>query len=185
MASIFRAYQRLLNTRPLATQMISSGVLGASGDAICQYIIERRTHQSYDKWRTVRFFVLPCFFIAPVLSKWLVLLERVKGHPKIVPLKKLLIDQICYAPFFSASIIFNLRVLEGHSLTESKDMLVRDFWNIYQHSIKYWPCVQLVNFYLMPLNFRVIFVQIAALAWNTFLSFKTQTKLEDVVIPLE
>lgn len=34
--------------------------------------------------------------------------------------------------------------------------------------------MQLFNFYLVPLHMRVVFVQLAALVWNSFLSFKTQ-----------
>uniref|UniRef100_A0A7E4V107 Mitochondrial inner membrane protein Mpv17 n=1 Tax=Panagrellus redivivus TaxID=6233 RepID=A0A7E4V107_PANRE len=181
MALLFRAYHNALSKYPLPVNMVSSGLLGFGGDAICQYVIERRTHESYDKWRALRFFALPCFFKAPVLSRWLILLERVKGHPKLVPLKKLFLDQTIYAPIFAACVIFNLRLLEGHSPTESKDMLVRDYWSIYKVSIQYWPCVQLINFYVLPLQYRVIFVQLASLLWNTFLSFKTQTKLTDFV----
>uniref|UniRef100_A0A914YBW3 Mitochondrial inner membrane protein Mpv17 n=1 Tax=Panagrolaimus superbus TaxID=310955 RepID=A0A914YBW3_9BILA len=163
--------------------IIFAGVIGATGDVICQTFIEKRDLKNYDGWRTARFFGLTCFYISPILNRWFHVLERIKGNARYLPLKKVAIDQICFAPFFSASVIYNLRLLEGFGIKESWNKLVTDYLEIYKHSILFWPFVQLINFYCMPLNFRVIFVQLAALIWNTFLSFKTQTKLP--IPPLE
>jgi protein Mpv17 len=180
---LLRFYQRALTTRPLLTQMVSSGVIGATGDVIAQTLIEKRGRKNYDPWRTARFFGLTFFYISPILNRWFAVLERVKGNPKTLALKRVAIDQIFFAPFFSASVIYNLRLLEGYGIKESWNKLLADYWGIYQHSMKFWPCVQIFNFYFLPLNFRVVFVQIAALFWNTFLSYKTQTKLP--IPPLE
>ncbi|KAI1724375.1 mpv17 / PMP22 family domain-containing protein [Ditylenchus destructor] len=183
-------FLRILNKRPLLTQMVSAGVIGAAGDAITQLGIENVSLSHYDLMRTTRFFLLPTFYIAPVLGKWFRTLEKwsvpgrwLFGSRKTLPLKKLAVDQIFFAPIFSASIIYNLRLMEGYSIKESWEKLVIDYWDIYKRSIQYWPCMQLINFYVIPLQFRVIFTQVAALIWNVFLSHKTQTRLP--IPPLE
>lgn len=88
-----------------------------------------------------------------------------------------------FAPPFSASIIFNLHLLQGLSVSESYQKLKSQFIGIYKRSVTYWPIVQLVNFYLVPLNLRVVVVQLAALLWNSFLSYKTN--LPGTIPPLE
>ncbi|KHJ88984.1 Mpv17 / PMP22 family protein [Oesophagostomum dentatum] len=109
---------------------------------------------------------------APVLNRWFVLLERVKGNPKIVPVYRVFIDQSCFAPGFNALILLNLRLLEGLGFETSWRKMKEDWWPV-------WPAVQLVNFYLIPLNMRVIIVQIVAFFWNAYLSYKTQTALKE------
>jgi len=176
---MLRAYSKLLFMWPRTLQSISAGTIGLCGDAACQFGLEKRAVAEYDLFRGARFFALPAFYIAPILGVWFKILERVGGHhQKFIPLKRVLIDQIVFAPPFCATIIFNLKVMEGYSLRDSWIHLREKYWSIYKRSIQFWPCVQLVNFYLVPLHFRVLIVQIAALFWNTFLSFKTQAQLQ-------
>ena len=92
--ALLRAYNRVLNSRPLITQMISAGVIGASGDVICQFAVDRVELARYDYVRTLRFFLLPTFYIAPVLSTWFKVLERIPGSKLIAPLKKVAVDQV-------------------------------------------------------------------------------------------
>ncbi|CAJ0601299.1 unnamed protein product [Cylicocyclus nassatus] len=172
---MLRLFQRSLQTRPLLTQIVASGVICGAGDAFTQLVIEKRRMKDYDYPRTGRFFFLASAFIAPCLNKWFKVLERVGGNPKIVPLIRVAIDQLTFAPFFNAVILFNLRVLEGFSVETSWRKMKEDWWTIYSSSLMVWPAVQLVNFYLIPLNMRVIVVQLVAFFWNAFLSYKTQT----------
>ncbi|MFH4977189.1 hypothetical protein AB6A40_003898 [Gnathostoma spinigerum] len=182
---MWKRFLRLLESRPLLTQCVTSGIIGGMGDAISQTVVERRTWKEYDVSRTNRFVLITGIYIAPCLAAWFRLLERVRGATKIIPLKKVALDQLLFAPPFSATIIYNLRLLEGQSLKRSWESLKRDFIGIYACSLAFWPGIQLFNFYFVPLHFRVILVQIAALLWNTFLSYRTQAypkrhlKLED------
>ncbi|TKR82401.1 hypothetical protein L596_016132 [Steinernema carpocapsae] len=182
---VWRPALHLMKRRPLLSQMVTAGTLGALGDGICQMAVEKRKLKDYDYLRTGRFFLLASCYIAPILYRWFHVLELVKGNAKFLPLKRVLIDQVTFAPVFSASIIFNLRLLEGYSAFESYEKLIADFWDIYKRSIQFWPAVQVFNFYLVPLHFRVSFVQVAALLWNCFLSYKTQTVPHEVVHAVE
>lgn len=65
-----------------------------AGDGFCQFVVERKMPREYDVRRGVRFFILPAFYIAPILSRWFRVLERVGGNPKFLPLKKVAIDQV-------------------------------------------------------------------------------------------
>ncbi|KAI6209565.1 Mpv17-like protein [Aphelenchoides besseyi] len=152
------------------------GCIGILGDATCQFLVDRRSLPDYDPIRGLRFFVLPTFYIAPILSQWFKVLDRIPGNTRFSPLKRVMVDQIFFAPPFSASIIFNLHLLQGYSISQSWDKLQEHFFDIYKRSILYWP-------FIVPLRYRVIVVQMAALVWNAFLSFKTQS--QEPIPPLE
>ncbi|VDK54566.1 unnamed protein product [Anisakis simplex] len=183
---LFRWYLRVMKKRPVLTQCVTAGVLGVCGDGISQKVVERRSWVEYDVARGLRFLAITGFYCvrisfelslrkAPVLVWWFRVLERVPGHPKTVPLKRLFLDQTTMAPVFNASILFNLRLMEGESASESYSSLKRDFLGIWIPSLMYWPFIQMANFYMVPLNYRVIVVQVAALFWNTFLSYRMQS----------
>ncbi|KAJ1364542.1 Protein Mpv17 [Parelaphostrongylus tenuis] len=90
---LIRLFQDSLKKRPHLTNAIASGVISGAGDVLSQVAYEKRNSETYDFTRTVRFVVLASAYIAPALHVWFKLLERVKGVPKIVPLKRLAIDQ--------------------------------------------------------------------------------------------
>ncbi|CAJ0958036.1 unnamed protein product, partial [Mesorhabditis belari] len=176
---MYQRYMALMSRRPLLTQMATSAVIAGGGDLICQKFIERRSWQQYDAIRTGRFFVLAGFFIAPILNRWFRVLELVKrGNPKLVPLKRMLIDQSTFSPIFNFIILVNLRILEGISPKESFEMAKSDWWPVWSTSLLFWPPVQLANFYFVPLNHRVVVTQIGGLVWNSYLSYRTQKKLD-------
>ncbi|EYC29490.1 hypothetical protein Y032_0006g3001 [Ancylostoma ceylanicum] len=175
---LIRLFQRSLQKRPLLTQIVASGVISGAGDAFTQVAFEKRNLKTYDFERTGRFFFLASAFIAPCLSKWFKVLERIKGNPKIIPLARVAIDQIAFAPVFNAIILVNLRLLERLGFETSWRKMKEDWWTIYTSSLKVWPAVQIINFYLIPLNMRVIIIQLVAFFWNAYLSYKTQTALQ-------
>jgi hypothetical protein len=45
------------------------------------------------------------------------------------------------------------------------------FWQTYMTDCLVWPPLQLINFTFVPLKFQFLFVNMANLAWNTFLSW--------------
>ncbi|KAE9417599.1 hypothetical protein Angca_003653 [Angiostrongylus cantonensis] len=181
---LVRFFQKSLKKRPLITHVIASGAISGAGDAFCQVAFEKRGLKAYDFMRTGRFVVLSSFFIAPSLNVWFKALERVKGDLKVVPFKRVVIDQILFSPSFNALILFILRMLEGIGINESYKKMKKDWRTIYVNSLKVWPAVQLINFYLIPLNMRVIIIQVVAFFWNSYLSFRTQTVVDSNFHPL-
>ncbi|UMM19276.1 hypothetical protein L5515_014950 [Caenorhabditis briggsae] len=179
--NLLRTFNATLARRPLATQVIVSGAVCGAGDAFTQYLTGQK---SWDYKRTARFTCLAAVFIAPPLNVWFRVLERVRHsnrHAQVF--SRMSIDQFMFSPFFNAIILVNLRLLEGFSFSKSVDKMKNDWYDVYTSSLRLWPAVQLINFYFVPLNYRVILIQVVAFFWNSWLSFKTQTPaLEDPTI---
>uniref|UniRef100_A0A4X2LZB1 Mitochondrial inner membrane protein Mpv17 n=1 Tax=Vombatus ursinus TaxID=29139 RepID=A0A4X2LZB1_VOMUR len=53
----------------------------------------------------------------------------------------------------------------GCSFVDYSDALITNYY--------IWPPVQLANFYLIPLIYRLAFVQCISVVWNTYLSWKS------------
>jgi hypothetical protein len=75
---------------------LQAGVIGSCGDGFCQFVVEQKKLRDYEFNRGIRFFILPAFYIAPILSRWFRVLERVGGNPKFLPLKRVAIDQVSF-----------------------------------------------------------------------------------------
>lgn len=158
----------------MLVQCVTSAFLGATGDFIAQKFVEKRNWKNYDLIRTGRFAVLTGCYIGPILVGWFRILEHVRGAAKIVPLKRLLIDQGLFTPCFLATILTVLRMLEGNSFSQAVEIVKKDYYPIFKFNISFWPPIQLINFYFMPLNFRVIVMMLGNLVWNTCISYKVQ-----------
>ncbi|XP_046393047.1 protein Mpv17-like [Ischnura elegans] len=181
MSSIFRAYQRILMKHPTKVQALQTGVLMGAGDAVAQTLIEKRNFKEYDFVRTVRFFGIGFCIAGPGLKVWYGFLDKHIAKRKTGPtavLKKVFVDQAVFAPSFLACFVVLLGTLEMKPWNSIREKLNRDYFDILVSNYKVWPAVQLVNFYFVPLQYQVLFVQIVALFWNTYLSWKTSKPFE-------
>eukprot|EP00058_Branchiostoma_floridae_P019235 XP_002604725.1 hypothetical protein BRAFLDRAFT_222394 [Branchiostoma floridae] len=176
MAGLWRGYVRLAQVYPFRTQVGTTGVLFLVGDAIAQIGVERRTFQTYDYARTARMSAVGLCWVGPVLRTWLVTLERVvvTTGPSAA-LKKMFLDQALMAPFFLGAFYPVVGLSRWDSWEDIKQLYLSTLVNNY----KLWPAVQLANFYFVPLNLRLLVMNIVALGWNTYLSWRANSQTED------
>uniref|UniRef100_A0A183EEW0 Mitochondrial inner membrane protein Mpv17 n=1 Tax=Gongylonema pulchrum TaxID=637853 RepID=A0A183EEW0_9BILA len=111
------------------------------------------------------------------------LLEKMKGNPRLLPLKRMIVDQAssgcsCGAPIFTFTFITNLHMLEGKRPREALHKASNEIVPVMKTNYKVWPFAQLFNFYVLPLRYRVVFVQFIGLFWNMYLSYATQAEVK-------
>ena len=144
-------YALKLDTHPIITKMITSGIIAASGDILCQYLTTTTTtsmthHSSteeeessfttienenlvtyyYDWKRTIRFFILGSCLVAPTVHAWYnILLKYIPGTNGTSILKRLIADQGFFGPIFTGTFISCLTILE-HVIPNNTDNVVDD-----------------------------------------------------------
>ncbi|KAM9496431.1 mitochondrial inner membrane protein Mpv17 isoform 1-T2 [Clarias gariepinus] len=170
---LWRSYQALMTKKPWTVQIITAGSLMGVGDIISQQLIERRGLKNHSIKRTTKMMSIGFLFVGPVIGGWYRVLDRlVIGTTKTTALKKMLIDQVCFAPCFLGTFLVICGTLNGLTVEENVAKLKRDYMDALITNYYLWPAVQIANFYFIPLHHRLAVVQVVAVAWNSYLSWK-------------
>ncbi|KAK9703631.1 Mpv17 / PMP22 family [Popillia japonica] len=175
MRILLQFYKRVLNKHPVLTQTIQVGVVMGGGDVISQVVVEKKSYKEYNFLRTAQFSSVGLCFLGPTLTMWYRLLAKYVGMKgSLVTVKKVALDQLLFAPFCIAGLMSVLFTIQGQPPKQTINIIKKDYTDILIANYKLWPAVQLVNFYIVPLNYQTLVVQCVALLWNTYISWKTQ-----------
>lgn len=69
---------------------------------------------------------------------------------------------------------FATLVLEGRSLAELRVKIGKDYPSVQLYGWRLWPLAALINYRFVPLQFRVLFINLVALCWTTFLLLRAK-----------
>lgn len=84
---------------------------------------------------------------------------------------KVAMDQIISAPLLNVFYIMGSNLLDGKKLDKCIEIFKEKFLEIYAYDCSMWPAVQVLNFYLVPTAYRLLYVNAVSLVWNSILSF--------------
>ncbi|KAL2271032.1 hypothetical protein VTJ83DRAFT_403 [Remersonia thermophila] len=167
---MFQWYQARLAARPLLTQAATTSLLFAVGDIAAQQVVDRRGLRGHDYVRTGRMLLYGGVIFGPCAATWFRLLSRhVRlATPTATTLARVACDQGAFAPVFIGVFLSSMAVLEGGS---PRDKLRGTYRQALLSNWMVWPFVQVVNFALVPLQHRLLFVNVVSVGWNCWLSF--------------
>lgn len=201
LSKIVAWYAKKLETNPLATKCITSGIIAGSGDIICQHIVHHygilnldgddvnnnnkissNNHdisQSFvpDWTRTMRFSLLGFGLVAPVVHHWYgFLMTRLPGKGAKAALQRLFCDQMIFAPLFIPTFMTSLMLLEGKPMSTIPPTLKSDAPDVVISNWTLWVPAMFVNFRFIPVQWQVLYSNCIGLLWNVYLSWKTQVQ---------
>lgn len=155
-----------------------------AGDVVAQKIIEERS--TWDRERTTRFAIIGACLFGPCCTVWYRYLDKLVPRLKVPKpyhgLAKTTLDQGIFAPTICFAFFNVLGNLRGDPWSVVKHSLINDYPDVLVNNYKFWPGIQLLNFYLVPLQHRVLVVNVAALCWNTYLSWRTNVDKAEVKV---
>lgn len=80
------------------------------------------------------------------------------------------------APSINVGIVVFMEVLQLHKFEDIKNKCKNNLPGIIYNQYKLWPAVQLFNFYVIPLEYRVLVLAAVAFFWNIYLATAIQDK---------
>mmetsp|Transcript_628 Transcript_628/g.984 ORF Transcript_628/g.984 Transcript_628/m.984 type:complete len:244 (-) Transcript_628:13-744(-) len=202
-------YVTKLDTHPITTKCISSGLISGSGDLLCQSIVAEKKSQSatleFDWMRTLRFTILGSFLVAPTVHLWYgMLMSRIPGTTMSAVAKRLFCDQGLFAPLFTPTFISMLTVLEhltspfdqsiagtdvnkddnnnhGNSdlYTHLTDRFINDVPDAILVGWSIWTPSMAIMFAVVPGKFQVLYSNCVGFVWNAYLSWRTHEGEEE------
>lgn len=155
----------------LYTNVSLSITLSSLGDTIeQQYEIYTGQLNARDAKRTVHM-ALSGATVGVMCHYWYRILDhRLPGRSLSIVAKKLLLDQFVCSPVVLATFFVTLGLLEQSSLAEMKDEIREKAWRLYAAEWVIWPPAQIINFYLLPHRFRVLYDNVISLGYDVYTS---------------
>lgn len=142
---LWEAYNSLLQQYPLLIKAITTALLSAVGNLICQFFVEGKSELDWRRFNT--FTVLGFVWVAPCLHFWFGALNKIVTSPgNVGALMRMALDQLGFAPLFISSMIAILAGLDGKSLDQCISVVKRDLPDAIRANWALWVPAQFINF---------------------------------------
>lgn len=171
----------MFNKYLLITNVGISVTLSGVGDVIQQhYEILKGEKESWDHIRTLHMSVSG-MTVGILCHHWYLYLDRaIPGRNFKCVLKKVFVDQVLFSPISITLFFVTLGFLEKSSIKHVTEEIIQKGWRLYLAEWVVWPPAQVINFYLLPTRFRVLYDNTISLGYDIYTSYvKHEIPLEE------
>jgi len=163
-------FAAIARRHPLSTQVATGGVIAALGDQLMQRSLEGSKSRDLDWERTARFVAIRIAVVTPCYFGWISLLERVTLTGKKGVFAKVALDSLVWTPSFQCTFFLCMGLLEGFTIQEGCDRAAQTVPMTMPASWLFWIPLQTINFWLIPIHYRVTWVNGCSVVWTTLMS---------------
>eukprot|EP01031_Cornospumella_fuschlensis_P036989 gene36989-44875_t len=169
--------------------MVSSAVVAGLGDILIQLVNHRVRGAGglvFDIRRLLVFMIVAGIYMAPATHWWFNFLDRMPVlREKSRWLKSLImiaVDQTAGALIITSGFFFAFELVNRLAPPTTSPLTIfslleagwvankRNLWPSLVANWYCWPAINLLNFQYVPVQYRVLFANVAAVFWNMFLS---------------
>jgi len=182
--ALLASYNRSLLASPYKTKMTTAGFTYFLADCICQDYIEKRESGNHNFTRSLRQASVGAFFAAPSLHAWhsMILPKIVKGCTRTFPrvLVSVFLNETVLAGYFVSCLLFSFEALRTNSIEAGKENVKNKFVPAMESSVKFWTGISFINYGLMPVHLRPVFVSCWSVVWQSYLSYVSNNKVVEL-----
>lgn len=153
---------------PIITNMVIAGLLMALGDYIAQVLEARTKVKPKQADRTLRLAMTNAFVLAPMSIAWYSFLDSLE----LPLLFAVALDQCIWGAITNTTFFTVTKILEGHSLMVSLENARINVPKTLRTAFLIWPFVQIINLSLVPLEYRLVVMNIVNIPWSAYLSLQ-------------
>lgn len=174
----YQIYHDNLNRRPLTVQALTGIAISAFGDLLVQFYFDDQINK-YSVRRGIVVGIYAGLEISVEAWFWYPLLDIHYGHcmTAMNAIKKIMADQVLYAPLETMFYMWWTNKLEGRS-EDIDEKLNRDFNATMILNYLYWIPTSFALYYYVPLQYRAITTSIFTFVWDTFMSYAAHNNLK-------
>jgi protein Mpv17 len=172
---------------PWAAAAITSATMSAAGDGAAQTLVkwelerEKKPSIPLDFERTMRMFTFGLSFYGPFQHWWYgAIAKQFPGVAVKSFLSKVILNQVVLGPIvLTTAFAWNLWLRGlGHELP---DKLNKDLVPTMLNGWKFWVPAACVNFYIVPLQFQVLYMSVCGVIWTAYVSFASHNSANAIV----
>lgn len=172
---LWKKYLSKLQSDPLLTKSLTSGILSALGDLLAQLIEKRFSIRSCDPKKVLEFGQFGLIVSGPIFHFWYKFIEkffsRYKSSGIEVVLLKILAEQIILRPIFFSLLFLYTSISQGTTSQIGKK-IQKDLIPTWLTSMKVSVPTAFISYKFVPPEMRVLFGSIVALVWNIYFRLK-------------
>lgn len=174
----FHRLNRLLLNHPIKMNCAFSLLTFGLGDILSQYLEIRLNPEQF--WDFKRFIIQSSFGIIITPYYYLqfnILMPRLMPvYKKFYLTKNLIYDQSVGAVCVLVLFFGYIDLISGKTFTEMNELMKLKMWPSLVDTWKVWPILQAINFSIIPIHLRVLFVYFFSIFYNAYLSYVQNNK---------
>lgn len=195
----FKFYERCLKERPKTTNAVMTGTLFGVGDISAQLLFPTELQLDdaraapliqFDLQRMARSVIYGSLIFSFIGDRWFRFLNNRVKFGGLRPshwsnmLLRVGVDQLGFAPISLTFYYMCMTLMEGGTINMGINKIKNQWWDTLVTNWAVWPAFQCFNFTFVPLQHRLLALNVVAIFWNTFLSYTNSHAPSDLKLPV-
>ncbi|GJQ14213.1 hypothetical protein GpartN1_g6004.t1 [Galdieria partita] len=175
----WRSYLRQLQTNPLVTKSITSGIISSLSTILASIIQD--SGEGLKSSKVINEFTIGLALRAPLVHYFHTFLDKclfrnTKQTSPAVIVAKVILDQFIFSPPFTALYYYVTALMRDEPLKPVSQKIRRELFAVMKKSWLLWIPVNAINYALVPLELRVLFANIIDVFWTAYLISTVSSK---------